>query len=436
MVASTPGVVTILSWHDSQTMEKDRRAGLAIPGSRYTLSLAEEERIPAESKVLEGLGASSAPIDAWTILKKHRQSMDEWIRSRDWSKLPRLKQLRSLGFIHSDEDAMALSDFAMGVIAIAAQKNPSADLAMDVEREWGSALTSAALPIKKPTLEELKILSLLFTPPMRVTLARASVGGKVYDDLELLAGIVGRSREKRMNESLVTLRSVFAETDPMSLVVMAMQAIEQPEIAKQKEERWRASVPNGNGETPSFTRRPDFPALSALELHFDRDGTGKNPIVLTDELSYWELIWKDSRFSALKNAVETRRMIEESAIQVAITAIGDLNQLYDLARRKVNLSDEDLCELLGNSASGSANTLLSSYVSDAVERLRESRQIPADQLESCRLDLAEAFSRLVQSAAQASFGNQRQTPTAKELGELEGIPRTCPRAPRKCKEIK
>ncbi len=430
VVLSMPGLLLAYDWMDSQYIKEVEAEAQDTPGADYAIALNTLGMSAVNSGVMEALGGSTAASDLAHQLSNHRSALQRWLEPNgSWKELERLRQLRSLGILKSDAEAEELSRIARSVIASAAKTTKEGDFASRVNEEWEKAIQSNPYFEKRSDRDRL-LMGLLFTPALNVTLARGSLSGKKYSDIELLDRIY-TSKDQRFE----ILRNVVAQADPASLIQMSLQSLEAPDVVENKEARWKAFAPDAQTGMPSFAMRPDYPVIANSGLSFVGDARTARSQPIQEELDIWKIVWKDQRFSDIKSALQASKASESEALNAAINRIVSYTEINRIKLGASGVKDRQLCDLAGlGEAKDRANSMVAANVEMVVRQLQAGQARSASQLESCGVELAEFFVGAFQ-AESAVFDDAAKFKQFAESrrSRLQEIFERCPARERKCR---
>jgi hypothetical protein len=428
-VASLAGLILFYEQNDNSIMSQVTTTQTKVPGADYAVSLFNQHMIATRSKLKSAISASTEPLELRDTISQHERNILKWLEpSGSWQDLERIRQLRKLEILKNDFDAQALSDLAKTVVQKVAKSSSEEDFTRRLEDEWNSTLKEADFFKKRPK-SDLMLFSLLFTPAVTVTLKHGSPFGSTYSDFELLEKIYG-GRDPR----LAPLSVLSDGTDPVSLLRMGIEMIEDPELVQKKQKQWQSFAGTGSTRsTPSFIRRPDFPAFARANLSFDSDGDGASPIPFDSELDIWKLIWDDRRFLDIKSTFNEGNLSELEALRLGIERTVSYNEIFKTVRSNVEQDDNEVCSLIGLGKSSQPNRLLSANVTVNADFIAKTRKLSNTQQVSCAVELARFYISYFHREA-GVFSNQLKYDRFIMDGkaELTEITKSCPKREHQC----
>jgi hypothetical protein len=273
----------------------------SIPGGEYTWDLMESGAIEKE-KLIELLG-------------NHDDDFDQWLTTKDPSKLQRLRRLHSVLGLSTDETS-ELNQLALQVYAkeLKEYKESSATGTKEERSAFNSNIVKvlgqkiAENPILKNRSElEIELLSTVYFPviPFKDT---------QEDDVSLTKKLIQTPEVlKLLPQGLSLSESLLMVSHPAS---------------PGKSARAKQILPK---ELHKVSDRPDFPWLK--EGQFLSAPNGK-VIELKDELDYWKLLSTDYRFKGPYEMYRKGKLNDVEAMKYIEKAAENFNTIYGVIQEK------------------------------------------------------------------------------------------------------
>lgn len=352
-----------------------------IPGVDYILGVYHQDLM--DTSFAEDSVGFHASTRARHMMNQHALDLFNWVDHKgDPAFLPKVQDLKSVGVLKNDDDAKALSQLAYQTY-LSVGKKFSEGFPERLDKAWKEALRKDPR-YSKLSLEDLKLLELFFSPSIKF--------GKV-SDLELMARSLGKKTQSSgASNPLHALKGVAKDLSPPVLLKLAVATLDGASEIANKQARWKKlSI---GGDQP-FLHRTDLPSLAFWgDVSFDSDGRGAKPKLLNDELSYWELAFKDPRFADIGAAYKKGEIGEVDAVGFVYERIAAYNEIYTQGRSKAKPDVKKLCLWLNGSSEGdasvdSANPLIARQVPGYLDLIRGPRKLTSVQEEGCRIDLGE-----------------------------------------------
>jgi hypothetical protein len=354
---------------------------------------------------------------------EHVEKMEDWRQSHGHpSYLEKLGLLKKLGLLRTRAELGKISQRAFEIYRKEERKS-DASLASRFEKEWQRRLGKDPF-FRQYSPEVRHLLGMIFNVPFEV---------EGHSDFELLARSYGlKLKNIETPDPLNALHPLSHELSDASLVRLAWETLKHPEEAPRKQDRWAEKFPD---EDHPFLHRVDLFSIRAWgELDFDQEGSSEHLAVMKDELSYWELAWKDERFADIKDAYLKKNIGEVDALKSIHQRIKAYNDLYAASRATAEPDEKKLCAWAGQSGKESSNILIQGPVSDYLRQLEGQRKLSSSEREGCQIDLAEYMYNSYIRELQSRKGAQALDAPESSGDGLEIVLSLCPLplSPRSC----
>lgn len=398
-----------------------------VPGVDYVLGLYHED-LTTTGFADDALFGVHASTRARQLMNSHAMDIFNWVDHKgDPKYLPRTQDFKNLGILKSDAEVAELSQLAYKTY-LGLKDRFKKGFPERLQKAWDESLEKDP-KFSKYSEADKALLRVFFTPSVKI-------GGK--GDLELLARSYGKKiPSSPSDDPLLALKGVSTVLANPDLLKVAVTTLENPNDLVKKQERWAKLSPRND---QPFLHRADLPSVENWgDVPFDSDGRGKGAKVLSDELSYWELAFKDPRFIDIGNAYKKGQIDEVSALGFVFDRISAYNDLYAQGRAQPKADVKKLCLWLEGNAKDSGgiilpNSLISSQVSTYLDLIRKPRKLTSEQEEGCRIDVAEYLYDSYIHEMKGMRGDAARVQSKQFLHELNRALSLCPlqSPPRSC----
>jgi hypothetical protein len=354
---------------------------------------------------------------------EHVENMESWRKSHgNPGYLVRLRQMKELGLLRTRAEIALISRRAFEIYQEEKGKS-GASLASRFEKAWQERIKKDP-DLSRYSPELRRLLGILFNAPVEVS---------GHHDVELLARSYGlKVKDVESPDPLNALRPLSREVSDASLLRLAMETLTHPEEAQVKQDRWAEEFPK---EDQPFLHRVDLFTVEAWgRVDFDQKGSSEHFSVMKDELSYWELAWKDRRFADIKDAFLKKRVGEVDALKFIHQRILAYNDLYADSRGSTPPDEAKLCAWAAGSAKNPASILFKGPVSDYMKGIQASRKLSLKEQEGCKIDVTESMYNSYIQEIEEKQGARQDAPEVSidaviATCPLRSPPRSCPQSP-------
>ncbi|MFL5813315.1 MAG: hypothetical protein ACJ763_07030 [Bdellovibrionia bacterium] len=349
---------------------------------------------------------------------EHVENMELWRMSHGHAGyLARLGQMKSLGLLRTRAELAKISRIAFEVYQDEKRKS-GASLASRFEKAWQERLKKDP-EFSQYSPEVRHLLGMLFNAPFEVS---------GHSDVELLARSYGlKLKGVKQPDPLIALRPLSHELSDASLVRLAWETLSHPEASQIKKDQWAEKFPK---EDPLFLHRVDLFSIQAWgKVDFDQEGSSEHLSVMKDELSYWELAWKDERFADIKTAYTQGKVGQLEALKSIRQRIQAYNDLYADSRSSTPPDEAKLCAWAAGSSKEPSSILFKGPVSDYMKEIQVNRNLSSNEQEGCKIDITEFMYNSYIQALVKRQGAQLLVPPERSAGSIHAVLAACPLRP-------
>jgi len=323
-------------------------------GGAYILRMSYQGAVPLER--------------ANEIIKEHKKEINQWLASSDGNtnSLKRLRELKKLGILKNEEEAIALNKLAKGVFRAVHEvepgHKPNSKFAYMVIDSFAENLNQHPL-FKNKTAKEKVMLSMLYYPELKI-------GDQ--SDLSILS------------KNMPSLDRILDDLGlPLTISMKAASLAGSKEEIRKKQERVKQILPESKHDLGD---RVDIPIA---EISMNIEGPANvSPIHLNDELDYWQLLMEDVRFLSIKTAWLHGDLSDVLALTELKKKLNGLQEVFKAKKSGNKITHEQLCAWMGYSKDIEINP---NFIEARIftDNLAKSNLLPKEQWQACRMMIGE-----------------------------------------------